>query len=208
MNLFRSIASLFRRRPDPASLIADHWFTEASREPIPGGAPIVPQFLVIHFTAGARARSSIEYWRKLANGICAHFVIERDGEIIQCRPTNVSCGHAGKSSWIDRKTGQQFHGLNAHSIGIELANGGNIHPTRFSDLPPTVAEHKHGGPTRAWETYPPEQIEACKHLSRALVAAYGLRDIIGHDDIAPGRKLDAGPAFPMDELRKHVGLDR
>ena len=41
----------------------------------------IRRFLVVHFTAGATGRSSVEYWRQLNKGVCAHFVIERNGEI-------------------------------------------------------------------------------------------------------------------------------
>ena len=37
-----------------------------------------------------------------------------------------------------------------------------------------------------------------------LANHYGLRDVVGHDDIAPGRKQDPGPAFPMASVRARV----
>jgi N-acetylmuramoyl-L-alanine amidase len=36
------------------------------------------------------------------------------------------------------------------------------------------------------------------------VGRYNLRDVIGHDDISPGRKSDPGPAFPMDSFRSRI----
>jgi N-acetylmuramoyl-L-alanine amidase len=187
----------------------DHWLDPVTRSPIAGGAVMaIRRFLVVHFTAGATGRSSIEYWRKLANGVCAHFVIERDGEIIQCRPCNRTAGHAGSSKWKDPKTGVLYHGLNSCSIGIELANGGHSYPERFSDLKPTIAAHKHGGVTREWETYPAAQLAACADLSQVLVARYNLDDLVGHEDIAPSRKTDPGPAFPMADFRESCGFPR
>jgi N-acetylmuramoyl-L-alanine amidase len=189
-------------------LTDDHWLNTATRLPIPGGAHMgIRRFLVIHYTAGATGRSSVAYWRKLANGICAHFVIERDGEILQCRPCNRTAGHAGASRWTDPKTGTLYHALNSCSLGIELANGGDAFPRRFSTLEPTRARHKNGGPEREWETYPAAQLAACEALSKVLVARYRLDDVVGHEDIAPTRKNDPGPAFPMAGLRKACGFD-
>ena len=180
---------------------ADHWLDPVQRKPILGGnAMLVRRFLVIHFTAGASALSSIGYWKQLANGVCAHFVIDRDGTIYQCRPCNRTAGHAGTSYW------HGYRNLNNCSIGIELANGGDTYPTRFSKLKPITAKHKNGGHTTEWETYPPEQLAACEMLSKILVERYNLDDVIGHEDIAPSRKNDPGPAFPMGALRAACGF--
>lgn len=211
MSFFAALSKLFRRRPPARDQFLGHWYKTAQRQAIPGGLVIKPRVLVIHFTAGASALSSIAYWRQINRGkpeskrVLAQFIIGRNGQIYQCRPANVRAGHAGVSVWTLR-TGETLHGLNAHSIGIELANGGHSYPTQFSHLIPTQAQHKHGGPVRLWETFTPEQIAACKRLSRDLVEHYRLEDVVGHDDISPGRKTDPGPAFPMAELRKYCGL--
>lgn len=188
--------------------IHDHLLTTAIQKLLPGGAAMdIRRFLVIHFTAGASAQSSIDYWKNLANGVCAHIVIDRDGTIYQCRPFNRTAGHAGPSKWRDPKTGTLYSGsLNKCSIGIELANGGDTFPTKFSALKPTWARHKNGGRECNWETYPEAQIAALLDLSKLLVDTYHLDDILGHDDCAPDRKNDPGPAFPMLRLRAHCGF--
>lgn len=187
----------------------DHWLDTATREPIPGGAEMaIRRFLVIHFTAGATARSSIEYWRELNNGVCAHFVIDRDGTIYQCRPCDRTAGHAGASMWKCPKTGVTYHALNTCSIGIELANAGDNPKlaAKWSDLPRVKLRHKHGGPLCEWEQYPKEQLSACEALAKVLCERYNLDDVVGHDDIAPDRKNDPGPAFPMGKLRVACGF--
>jgi N-acetylmuramoyl-L-alanine amidase len=188
------------------TITSDHWLSTAIRRPIAGGASMpIRRFLVIHFTAGASGESSISYWRELNNGVCAHIVIERDGTIKQCRPFNTTCGHAGRSRW--QHNGKNYNGLNSCSIGIELANGGDSYPTKFSNgLPATNLPHKNGGPTKLWETYPLVQRIACEKISKLLVAHYNLDDVVGHDDIAPERKSDPGPAFPMLALRESCGF--
>jgi len=186
---------------------ADHWLEGVKRDPIPGGAEMpTRRFLIIHFTAGATGKSSINFWRELGSGICAHFVIERDGSISQCRPCNRTAGHAGSSQWKDPKSGITYLALNQCSIGIELANGGDAFPQKFTTLKPTLAKHKNEATAKQWETYDPRQIAACKELSKALVERYNLDDVVGHEDVAPRRKTDPGPAFPMLELRQFCGF--
>ena len=178
----------------------------------------VRRFLVIHFTSGWTAQSSVDFWKTPdANGASAHVIIDRDGSIIQCRPFNRTCGHAGISKWKDPKSGKIYVGLNSCSIGIELANAGDmsrnpdVYPSTMGGLagvpiPRVLARHKNGGREIGWELYPTAQLDACETLSKALVARYNLDDVIGHDDIAPNRKVDPGPAFPMLELRTACGF--
>lgn len=201
------------------NITEDHWLEGATRKTIHGGSPMnVRRFLVQHFTAGASAESSIEFWRTPdAKGACAHVVIDRDGTIFQCRPFNRTCGHAGKSAWVDPNTGKRYEGLNSCSIGIELANAGdsaNSDGTAFSShkfkMPAgaILARHKNGGPETYWEVYPEAQLAACEAVSKALVARYKLDDLVGHDDIAPARKNDPGPAFPMTRIRLACGFTK
>lgn len=186
----------------------DHWIDTAIRVPIKGGSPMnIRRFLIQHFTSGATAMSSINFWKSTeANGACAHFVIDRDGTLYQCRPCNVTCGHAGKSTWTH--AGRKFVGLNSCSIGIENANAGDSSNLikKWSKLPPLRARHKNGGPLCDWERYTPEQIATGKELSKVLFKRYNLDAILGHDDIAPDRKVDPGPAFPMQDFRTYCGF--
>lgn len=190
------------------NITEDHWIDSAIRKPIKGGSPMkVRRFLVWHYTAGASAVSSIEFWKTPdAAGASAHLVIDRDGTIYQCRPFNTTCGHAGKSTWVDPKTGKRYDGLNSCSIGIEIANGGDSYPRKFSKLAPLKARHRNGGPEREWESYPEAQLAAVEEVSKLLVKRYNLDDAIGHEDIAPTRKTDPGPAFPMQEMREACGF--
>lgn len=194
----------------------DHWLEGVTRKPVPGGSAMnVRRFLVIHFTDGATADSSISWWKNpAAKGASAHIVIDRDGTIFQCRPFNRTCGHAGVSQWRDPKTGVLYKNLNSCSIGIELANAGTNEPgpdgwewaSKQPGFKTIKARHKNGGPEVLWEAYPEAQLEACIRVSRALCSRYNLDDLVGHDDIAPGRKTDPGPAFPMGRLRMTCGF--
>lgn len=191
-------------------VLDSHWVDSAKREVVTGGAEMrVRRFLVIHYTAGATALSSINFWRTpAAKGTSAHFVIDRDGTLYQCRPCNRTCGHAGESRWRDPKTKVLYTGLNSCSIGIELANAGSkpALAKRWSKLPPMSARHKHGGPVALWEAYPQAQLDTCFALSKVLCVRYYLDDVVGHEDIAPARKNDPGPAFPMADLRTACGF--
>ena len=189
-------------------MLPDHWINTAKRVPIKGGAEMdLRRFLIMHFTSGATALSSINFWKTPdARGASAHFVIDRDGTLYQCRPCNRTCGHAGESKWTHK--GITYTGLNACTIGIEFANAGDSTNLirKWSALPPLRARHKNGGPVCDWEQYTAAQIATGKELARVLCERYNLDAILGHDDIAPRRKVDPGPAFPMAEMREYCGL--
>lgn len=74
-------------------------------------------------------------------------------------------------------------GLNSHSIGIECQNTGN-------------------------QEYTKAQLDALVDICKAIVAVYPIKEILGHSDIAPGRKIDPGRQFPMAWLREQVFGDK
>jgi N-acetylmuramoyl-L-alanine amidase len=193
-----------------------HLIEGAKLDLLPGGS-MMPnrRLLVIHFTSGMSAASSIEFWKSAeAKGACAHIIIDRDGTIFQCRPFDRTAGHAGVSTWFDQANDIKRAGCNAFSIGIELANAGDSvsgtveKPLAFGKYPcpagAIMARHKNGGPLTLWEKFPEAQLKACFEVSAALVAKYHLDDVRGHDDIAPQRKNDPGPAFPMSDFRRDL----
>lgn len=170
------------------------------------GGRLVPRYLVLHYTAGSSAASSIASLctHKPQGNASAHLVLARDGAITQLAPFNVITWHAGVSQW------NGIVGLNSASIGIEIDNAGpmNVVGDKFiawfgREYPAAdvlMAAHKHGGPVRPWHAYTALQIERALELADLLTAEYGLVDILGHDDIARGRKQDPGPAFPLASI--------
>lgn len=172
------------------------------------GGKLEPEYLVIHYTAGRNLEESVNWLGNKASKASAHVVIGRDGTIVQQVPFDRVAWHAGASLWEGRV------GLNRWSIGIELDNAGKLtrHASRwrawFGDSygqdDVLEATHKHDSEPAGWHVYPPEQLAAALGLATALVERYGLRDIIGHDDISPGRKSDPGPAFPMSSFHSRI----
>lgn len=192
--------------------ISDSHFLEGAKlELIAGGDPmVVRRCLVIHHTEGASALSSINSMRD--NGLSAHLVIDRDGTILQCRPFNRRCSHAGVSRWVDPHTGRRYEGLNSCSIGIELANAGkNPQVIRWAvknaDAKTVTLTHRNGGGPAIWEVYPEAQLAALFQVAQAIVTRYNLDDLIGHENCSGERKTDPGPALPMQELREFCGFD-
>lgn len=166
------------------------------------------QYLVMHYTAGGGLDGAVSTLTNPNVQASAHVVIDRDGTVVQLVDFDRIAWHAGKSRWRDIK------GLNKCSIGIELVNAGKL--TRsgqgwkswfgrvYDDGEVIEAVHRNETKLCGWHDFPEEQIEAALDVSRALISEYNLLDILGHDDIAPGRKSDPGPAFPMVSFRDSI----
>ncbi len=108
--------------------------------------------------------------------VSSHLLIRRSGELVQYVPLHRRAWHAGRSSYRGRPA------CNDYSIGIELEG--------TDQRPYTARQYRRLGP-----------------LCRALLRAYpGLAPerIVGHCDIAPGRKTDPGPAFDWQRLRRDL----
>lgn len=173
------------------------------------GGTYTPLYLVMHFTGGSSTKSSIEWLCNPKAKASAHFVVGRDGSITQLIDCNRVAWHAGVSRW------EGLVGMNNYAIGIELDNVGQV--TKRADgkwqngLGVVINEsdvvelaHKNGGGVTGWQTFTQAQLDSATELASLLIQHYKLRDVIGHDDIAPGRKNDPGPAFPMDLFRSRV----
>jgi AmpD protein len=104
--------------------------------------------------------------------VSAHFYVRRDGQVVQFVPCHARAWHAGASSWGYRLACNDF------SVGIELEGA--------DDVP-----------------YEAVQYDVLAQVIEALVATYPTLSraaVVGHSDIAPGRKTDPGPAFDWDRL--------
>lgn len=172
------------------------------------GGQLVPEYLVIHYTEGATSAGAVDWLTRRDSQVSAHLVIARDGKIIQLVPFNRVAYHAGPSKWEGRV------GLNNCSIGIELDNPGRLikHGDRwragfgreYESEDVIEAVHKHGRVSYGWHIFPEDQISALREVGICIMNKYGLIDVVGHDDISPGRKWDPGPAFPMESIRSQL----
>lgn len=169
------------------------------------GGPIKPTLIVLHDTAGRLDKgSSVAWFRSKECKTSAHFVVERDGEIVQMVPTDRKAFHAGASTW----RGRQF--CNSISIGIEIVNPGKLDANgrawfgKATDAPiERQATLAHGDGW--WLPYTPEQIAAVKRLCRAIVTVYpDCNEITTHWAISPGRKIDTCPLLPLDDIVAHA----
>lgn len=131
----------------------------------------VPELIVIHYTAMASFDAARARLSDPAAEVSAHWLISESGIAEALVPEEMRAWHAGTGAW----GGQED--VNSRSIGIELANTG--------DAP-----------------FPEPQMSALETLLRAIMARWTIRPegVIGHSDLAPGRKIDPGPRFDWRRL--------
>lgn len=178
------------------------------------GPIITPEVIVIHYAVTDSIGSTVAaqgargYWAHLS--IDGHSVGDGGYQVVQAMPFNNRGSHAGKSSYRGRS------GVNAFSVGIEIANPGpliekggelfTVWGSRWTG-PYIAARHKSRSPANwnHWADYTDQEIDLCVEICHTLKNHYpSIVDVVGHDEIAPGRKFDPGPAFPMAWLRKKV----
>jgi AmpD protein len=105
--------------------------------------------------------------------VSAHMLIERSGKLVQFVSFSDRAWHAGPSCFEGRDN------CNDYSIGIELEGTDE-------------------------EPYTDEQYLALSAVTGLLLEHYaqlGVDRIVGHSDVAPGRKTDPGPAFDWSRYR-------
>ena len=169
--------------------------------------------IVIHYTATNNINGDIRTLYESTKEASVQFVIDTDGKVVQLMPANKIAWHAGKSRMGNRT------GMNKYSIGIEIVNPGYLVERSDGSLVTWYNQivkrenavklsHKNENIERFWHNYTNEQINAAIELCQALCDAYNITNIVGHDDISPGRKQDPGPAFPLEKIQTIVLDDR
>ena len=108
--------------------------------------------------------------------VSAHLVIDRAGAVTQFVGLHQRAWHAGESRWRGRAACNDF------SVGIELEGCDTVPFTapQYAALTELVAE------------------------MLRQIPSLSVRDIVGHCDIAPGRKTDPGPLFAWDRFTRSL----
>lgn len=149
------------------------------------------KYIVLHDTEGGGSASGvIDYWDNSGNGVAAHFIVNKDGSVVQCVPLDEIAHHAGFGNTgnnekygttdesRDDKVGTTSigssyadYGMNSYSVGIEM-----VHVGGEGD-------------------YPAAQLEALDKLIAYIDAYYGFEStIIDHKTWRAGNS-DTSPEF-------------
>lgn len=132
-----------------------------------------PSLIVIHYTAMDSAQAALERLCDPSVEVSAHYLIGGDGTVWQMVDEAKRAWHAGAGEWAGQGD------VNSRSIGIELDNRGD-HP--FSQ----------------------PQMAALEKLMRGIMDRWSIPadGVIGHSDMAPGRKWDPGPRFDWQRMER------
>lgn len=133
----------------------------------------LPFLIVVHYTAMPNEQAALQRLSDPAHEVSAHYFLNQSGGAVQLVPEAQRAWHAGAGAWSDCRD------INSASIGIELCNAGD-------------------------HAFPAAQIQALKSLLKEVMQRWGVaaQGVIGHSDMAPGRKQDPGRWFDWQDLAK------
>ena len=134
-------------------------------------API--DILLLHYTGMQTAKAAIDRLCDPGAQVSAHYVVDEDGTTYRLVDEENRAWHAGRSAWRGREA------CNDYSIGIECEGA--------DDVP-----------------YEPAQYQTLREVLAVLLEAYPRitrERVVGHSDVAPGRKTDPGPSFDWSQVR-------
>lgn len=129
--------------------------------------------IVVHYTAMLSSARAVEWLCNVEAQVSAHYVICKSGAVTQLVDETDRAWHAGAGRWGD------VDDVNSRSIGIELDNDG---ASPFSAALMEALEVLIAGMRQRWNI--------------------PLARVIGHSDMAPGRKIDPGPRFDWARLAR------
>jgi len=130
-----------------------------------------PNFVILHHTGSDTAQRALATLTSRERAVSAHYLITRDGKLVQLVDERMRAWHAGESSWAG------ITDMNSVSLGIELDNNGA-------------------------EPFAEAQIVTLLALLSDLRERYKIpaANVLGHADVAPGRKVDPSHFFPWRRL--------
>ena len=130
-----------------------------------------PDMVVIHYTAMGSASAACDVLCDPKTEVSAHYLIDASGHVVSLVPEVMRAWHAGAGAWGN------VTDVNSRSIGIELANTG-------------------------FTPFAAAQMDALTDVLHGIKARWAVRPerVIGHSDMAPGRKIDPGPRFDWRRL--------
>lgn len=136
-----------------------------------------PDMVVIHYTGMATAASARARLCDPAAEVSAHWLIDLDGTVEALVAEDRRAWHAGVSVWEGEAD------VNSRSIGVELQNLG----------------HEWG-----YHPFPEPQMAALERLLAQIAERWSIapRNVVGHEDVAPGRKIDPGEKFDWARLER------
>lgn len=134
---------------------------------------LTPELVVIHYTGMASCAAALDRLCDPAAEVSAHYLISETGRVMALVPEEMRAWHAGAGEWQGRGD------VNSRSVGIELANTGA-------------------------QPFAHPQMLALERLLAGILARWSIppAGVIGHSDMAPGRKIDPGPRFDWRRLAR------
>lgn len=131
----------------------------------------IPDMVVLHYTAMDSTAAALHRLSDPEAGVSAHYLISEAGKVYSLVAGEMRAWHAGAGQW------GAVTDVNSRSIGIEIANTG-------------------------FAPFPEPQMLALERLLHDIMRRWAIlpERIIGHSDMAPGRKIDPGPRFDWRRL--------
>jgi N-acetylmuramoyl-L-alanine amidase len=135
----------------------------------------VIDILVLHYTGMESAEAALARLCDPEAKVSTHWLVDEDGRVCSLVPEALRAWHAGVSFWRGATD------INARSIGIEVVNPG----------------HEFG-----YRPFPEKQMAALIDLACDILARHPIppRNVVGHSDVAPRRKMDPGELFDWRRL--------
>ncbi|MDR1228686.1 MAG: N-acetylmuramoyl-L-alanine amidase [Azoarcus sp.] len=143
----------------------------AQWQPSPSFGVRKANYVIVHHTSSDVLERALATLTSPVSDVSSHYLIGRDGRMLQLVDENQRAWHAGESYWGGTTD------MNSASIGIELVNNGReaFSPAQIDALLALLSD-----------------LRARYNIPRA--------NFIGHADVAPGRKADPSDFFPWRQL--------